>query len=72
LPKVAEINNISLYLYPDDHNPPHIHCYKGEQSAVIDLRTGIVIVGDMKSSDLKEVKKWVTDNREELISRWKK
>lgn len=72
MPKIAEINNIKIYLYPDDHNPPHIHCYQNDRTAVVDIRTGIVIVGDMKYSDLKAVKKWVDDNKDMLLSLWSK
>lgn len=71
MPTIAVINNIRIYLYAKDHNPPHVHCYKGDRSAVIDIRTGIVVIGDMKSSDLKIVKEWVKDNRSYLDRLWK-
>lgn len=67
---LIELNNIRIYLYPKDHNPPHVHCYKGEYSAVIDIRTGIVIAGNMKLADLKIVKDWVKDNRLYLNQLW--
>lgn len=72
LSTITEINNIRIYLYPKDHNPPHVHCYKGGYSAVIDIRTGIVVVGDMRSADSKIVKEWVIAHRDELLSMWKK
>lgn len=59
-------------MYPKDHNPPHVHCYKKDRSAVIDIRTGVVVFGDMKSADLKIVKKWVADNKDRLLEMWKK
>lgn len=59
-------------MYPKDHNPPHVHCYKKNRSAVIDIRTGIVIVGNMKAADLKIVREWVEDNRDILLEMWKK
>lgn len=71
MPLISEISNIRIYLYPKDHNPPHVHCYKEEYSAVIDIRTGIVIVGDMKSCELKIVRKWVKAHKDELLEMWK-
>lgn len=57
-------------MYPKDHNPPHVHCYKKDRSSVIDIRTGIVVIGDMKSSDLKIVKEWIAGNRDMLLYMW--
>ena len=37
---------------------------------MIDIRTGIVVVGDIKSADLKIVKEWVADNRDKLLEMW--
>ena len=59
-------------MYPKDHNPPHVHCYKNDRSAVIDIRTGIVIVGNMKAADLKIVREWVQAHKGEMLSMWKK
>lgn len=72
MPTIAEVDNIHIYFYPNDHNPPHIHCYKRNCTTVIDIRTGIVIVGDMKAADLKIVKKWVATHKDELLSMWKR
>lgn len=72
MPQIEEINGIRIYIYKSDHNPPHLHCYKSGRSAVVDIRTGIVIVGDMKAADLKIIKSWVVDNRDLLLDMWKK
>lgn len=72
MPLISEISNIRIYLYLKDHNPPHVHCYKDDRSAVVDIRTGIVVIGDMKSSDLKIVKEWVVENKDMLLSLWSK
>lgn len=37
---------------------------------MIDIRTGVIVVGDMKSSDLKIVKEWVTENKDILLEMW--
>jgi len=70
LPLITEISNIRIYLYPKDHNPPHVHCYKKDRSAVIDIRPGLVVVGDMKAADLKIVKEWAEENRDQLLILW--
>lgn len=39
---------------------------------MIDIKTGVVVVGDMKAADLKVVKSWVADNKDTLLSMWQR
>lgn len=39
---------------------------------MIDIRTGIVVFGDMKAADLKIVREWIDDHRDMLLEMWKR
>ena len=51
MPRVAQDGGFSVYVYANEHNPPHCHLYwnAGEKEALIDLRTFEVIEGDAVS-----------------------
>ncbi|RYZ88536.1 MAG: DUF4160 domain-containing protein [Proteobacteria bacterium] len=64
---ITTVDSIKLYLYPRDHNPPHIHAIYAEYEALIDLRTLAVLVGDLPSKQLKRVRIWLEGKQEMLI-----
>ncbi|MFZ5553122.1 MAG: DUF4160 domain-containing protein [Bacteroidota bacterium] len=57
------IRNIKIYIYSRDHNPPHLHAVYAEYEVVLNIKTLIVIKGDMPGKQLKEIKTWL-DNEE--------
>jgi hypothetical protein len=74
VPRIATIDGVRIYLYPDDHMPPHFHilCADGSEAQVklVDLR---VLRSNIKSSDLNRALNWaeVTENRERLLLMWR-
>ena len=61
---------IKIYFMQKEHNPPHIHAIYGEYMSAININTLEVMEGDLPNNALNLVKKWIKDNREELLDIW--
>jgi hypothetical protein len=55
------INNVKIYVYSGDHNPPHIHAFYAEYEVVIEIMSGEIIKGFMPKSQLNEVSDWLKE-----------
>lgn len=66
--RIATVDAIRLYLYPNDHNPPHFHALYAEYEAVIDIRTLEVLEGSLPRKQLKQVMEWVEGKQDLLLN----
>jgi hypothetical protein len=57
--KLHVINNIRIYVYSGDHNPPHFHAFYAEYEVVIAIMSGEVIKGKMPKTQFQEVNDWL-------------
>lgn len=50
---------------PKEHLPPHIHADSDDGDAMIDIRTGKLIKGEIDSKKLRFIQEWLScaDNR---------
>lgn len=39
---------IRMYYAPKEHNPPHIHVYYQDQTAVIEIDGGVIMSGKLR------------------------
>jgi hypothetical protein len=70
MPLVSEFHGIRIYLYWDDHSPPHFHAEFGEHAILVDIEEGIVIKGVFPFRQLKLVLAWCELHRGELLADW--
>ncbi len=62
---------VSMYYFDQRrHHLPHIHVKYQDQEAVIDVTTGDLLEGEIKSSKLKLVQAWIEIHRDELLADW--
>lgn len=54
----------------DDHNPPHFHVRQGNQTALIDIKTGALLAGKLSARALGLVIEWAVLHRSELLENW--
>lgn len=52
-PLLAEKEGVSIVIHSREHLPPHIHAIYGDDEAVIDIRTGLVIAGEIPKKEAK-------------------
>lgn len=62
---------ITMHMKEKGHKIPHVHIKYQDKEAVMNLIDGSFIEGNIKKSKLEFAKKFVMDNRKELIRRYK-
>jgi hypothetical protein len=70
LPRVCEFNGISIWLYYDDHAPPHFHAIHGDDEAQIAIPGGQVLEGSLPRNLLRAVGEWTQGRGPELQRAW--
>ena len=59
-------------MYYADHAPPHLHAIYGESEAIVDIRTGVVITGELPRRAGRLVNEWAAAHRAELLDNWER
>lgn len=70
MPLVSEFFGIRIYMYWNDHMPPHFHAEYGGSTALIDIENAVVLRGLMPFKQLKLVLAWCELHEEELMNNW--
>lgn len=70
LPKVSEFFGISIYVYYDDHPPPHFHAVYSGEEAVIHIQDLRVLKGGLPPRVFGLVLEWAFQHRLELEEDW--
>ena len=70
VPRISAFYGIVIYMYIRDHGPPHLHAWASDQRAVIDIRTGSITLGSLRSRQAGLVRAWVDLHRDELLAAW--
>lgn len=70
VPRLSYFYGISIYLYFEDHAPPHFHARYGEHQAQVSITTGEVIEGDLPRRAARLVSEWSSEHRAELLTCW--
>lgn len=70
MPILSVFFGIVVRMYHADHPPPHFHVQYGDQSAVIEIRTGEISQGNLSSRVRKMVEEWRKDHLKELEKAW--
>ena len=58
MPEISRFYGIIIYMYIDDHNPPHFHVWYNDYEAVITIEEEIV-TGSLPRRELKLVYEWL-------------
>lgn len=73
MPKIHVIKNYNIYMYYQDHQPPHIHIrYKNVAVASITINEAVVIEGAIPLNVDGEIRNWIISNRRYLLKTWEK
>ena len=70
MPLISEFFGISIYMYYEDHNPPHFHAEYGDNKALIDILNGCVYKGGLPTKQTKLVLAWCEIHYDELMKNW--
>lgn len=70
MPKISTFFGIIIWMYYDEHNPPHIHVEFQGNRVVVDFQ-GNIIKGDLNSrTAIRLVRDWIDLHVEELHENW--
>ena len=70
MPLLSEFAGMKIYMYWDDHTPPHIHVEYANFVALVDIEKCVIIRGMLPSNKAKVILGWCELHREELKSAW--
>jgi len=71
MPRISIFFGIVIYMYYDDHLPPHFHAMYEGLEAMFDLN-GNLLKGTMSPRALRLIKEWTTIHRSELEENWER
>jgi hypothetical protein len=70
MPQVSRFFGIVIYMYFNDHAPPHFHAEYGEFEAVYTIETLEILRGELPRRAHSMVVEWATLYRRELRENW--
>ena len=68
--EISRFFGITIYLYYNDHNPPHFHAVYGEYEAQIKIAGLTVFAGYLPPRALGLVMEWASMHGKELKKAW--
>jgi len=70
LPSISRFLGISIWMYHNDHAPPHFHARYSGQEAVIAIDSLQVLNGELPPRVMASVLEWASRRRDELRLNW--
>ena len=70
MPEISRFFGIIVFMYFDEHNPPHFHVRYGEDRAVISINDLKLMEGKIPKRALALVLEWANEHRDELLKNW--
>jgi hypothetical protein len=68
--ELSRFLGIIVYMYFNDHNPPHFHVEYDEYEASITISNLALLEGDLPSRILGYVIEWASLHKQELMEDW--
>jgi hypothetical protein len=72
IPRISEFYGILIYMYYQDHAPPHFHAIYGEYEAEVEIATSGVLRGSLPRRARRLVEEWAQAHRVELKEDWER
>lgn len=70
MPTIKRLTNVTLYIYADDHAPPHFHAVGPHTDVQIEIETLQALRGRYHRIDLVEAVTWAAQNQSLLRAKW--
>jgi len=70
MPRLSAFYGIVIFMYWDDHDPPHYHAIYAQHEALIVLADRSVLRGSLPPRALRLVRTWHRLHQKELESAW--
>lgn len=67
MPEIDRFSGIRICVFSRDHLPPHFHAFFGEHEALIDIREGESLEGNLPKRKLRDALNYLEENRDDLL-----
>jgi hypothetical protein len=72
VPRVSAFYGIVIWMYHDDHNPPHFHASYGEHWAVYGIDGPVLLAGSLPARARRMVEEWASQHSAALLVNWQR
>ena len=72
MPQISRFYGIVIYMYYDEHNPPHFHAIYGTTEAQIGIAPIALLRGQLSGRALALVVEWAALHQSELLENWER
>lgn len=69
MPRISKLLSMIIYMYADEHNPPHFHVLYNGRDTLVEIKS-LKIIGDLPAKQKKAIKIYAIENREALLQNW--
>ncbi len=70
MPEISRFLGIVIYMYFNEHNPPHFHAEYNEYQASILINTLGLMEGKLPSRVMSLVVEWAQEHQKDLLDNW--
>ena len=70
MPTIAIVDGVVVVIYPNDHDPPHIHASYGEYECKMTIVGAKLMGGELPKSKLKLLRRWLVLHHKEVSFAW--
>jgi hypothetical protein len=70
MPCISQFFGIAIYMYFNDHPPPHFHAEYGGREALYEIETLRLLKGKLSRRAHNMVLEWADLHRAELMENW--
>ena len=72
MPSISEFFGIIIYIYYNDHAPPHFHAEYAEHEGLFRMDTLEIYSGELPNRARALVVEWASLHRNELFENWER
>ena len=70
MPQISAGCGIKIYIYFEDHPPPHFHAIGGGYEVIVEISSGRVLKGSAPRTELMRIINWGIENGIGLADNW--
>jgi hypothetical protein len=70
MPEISRFLGIKIYMYFNDHDPPHFHAKYNEFRGKVSIEDLRLIEGKLPNRVMALILEWVNEHRNELMENW--
>jgi hypothetical protein len=70
MPEISRFYGVRIYMYANDHPPPHFHARYAEHQVLVRFDRIEIYRGSLPQREQSMVLEWAILNREQLFANW--